>query len=300
MARRPGSFKSVAQPLQSLWSRFAFGVLVAGSFALLLLGKADLLLIERARLVLSDTMAPVMSVLSRPAATISDIVQTVQNFKDLKAQNDQLLVENARLERWQHVAQRLEAENRSLRALNAFVPPPSLRFVTARVIADASGPFVRSVTIGAGKRDGVVRGAAAISGEGLAGMVVEAGERHARVLLISDLNSMVPVMVERTRDPAVLAGNNTRAMTLVYLPQNAQVHPGDRIVTSGHGGVLPAGLPVGAVTAISDTEVKVTPFIDWDRLEYLRLLTRLEEDAEDVFKGVIPPFSVMGTNGPKQ
>lgn len=293
MARRPGSFTSVAQPVRSFWSRFAFALLLAGSFALMLLGKADVLLVDRFRTGVADVLAPVLEVLSRPAASVADTVAAVRRLRDLRAENERLRVDNGRLERWQHVARRLEAENKALRALNNFVPEPGTAFITARVIADAGGAFVRSAMINAGADQGVRRGLAAVTGEGVVGGVVEVGERHARVLLITDLNSQIPVVVERTRDPAVLAGDNTRLPRLVYLPQNAQVLAGDRIVTSGHGAVYPPGLPIGVVTSIEENAIKVTPYVDWNRLEYVRLL---DYGLSGVVKPSVnsPPFTVMG------
>ena len=293
MAQRSGSFSSVASPVRSLWSRFAFATLIAAAFALLLLGKADIVLLERARVVVLDALAPVIDVLSRPAATVTDTVDNLRDLRDLRAENTRLSLENERLERWQHVARRLEAENRALKALTNFVPPKGVDFVTARVIADAGGAFVRSVVIGAGERNGVGLGNAAVSGEGLVGGVVELGSDYARVLLITDLNSQIPVVIERTRDPAVLAGDNTRSPRVIYLPQNAQVVPGDRVVTSGHGGVFPPGLAVGMVTAITDGAIRVTPFVDWSRLEYVRVMKTGTDGVVRPNSANVPPFSVM-------
>ncbi|MDF1791461.1 MAG: rod shape-determining protein MreC [Thalassobaculaceae bacterium] len=294
MAKRPGSFSSVAQPVRSLWSRFAFATLIAAAFGLMLLGKADVLLIERARMVVLDALAPVIEVASRPAEAVTDLMNNVRDLRYLRAENARLAVENDRLERWQHVARRLEAENRALRALTNFVPPKEVDFVSARVIADGGGAFVRSVMITAGRRQGVSLGNAAVSGEGLVGGVVEVGEEYSRVLLITDLNSQIPIVIERTRDPAVLAGDNTRSPRIIYLPQNAQVVPGDRIVTSGHGGVFPPGLAVGMVTTITDGSIRVTPFVDWERLEYVRLLMTGADGVVQPESANLPPFSVMG------
>lgn len=293
MARRPGSFTSVAQPVRTFWSRFAFALLLAGAFALMLLGKADVLLVERFRTGVADVLSPVLEVLSRPAASVSDTVAAIRHLRDLRAENERLRVDNERLERWQHVARRLEAENKALRALTNYVPEPNAAFITARVIAAAGGAFVRSAMINAGSDQGVRRGLAAVTGDGLVGGVVEVGTRHARILLITDLNSQIPVVVERTRDPAVLAGDNTRLPRLVYLPLNAQVLSGDRIVTSGHGGVFPPGLPIGVVTAIDEGSIKVTPYVDWNRLEYVRLLDYGLDGVVKPSVGV-PPFSLMG------
>lgn len=294
MAKRPGSFSSVAQPVRSLWSRFAFATLIAAAFGLMLLGKADVVMVERARVVVMDALAPVIEVMGRPAETVSDMMDNVRDLRFLRAENARLAIENERLERWQHVARRLEAENRALRALTNFVPPKAVDFVSARVIADAGGAFVRSVMVTGGRRHGVTPGNAAVSGEGLVGGLVEVGEEYSRVLLITDLNSQIPIVVERTRDPAVLAGDNTRAPRLIYLPQNAQVVPGDRIVTSGHGGVFPPGLAVGVVTTITDGAIRVTPFVDWERLEYVRILKTGQEGVVQPQSAHLPPFSVMG------
>ena len=105
--------------------------------------------------------------------------------------------------------------------------------------------------------------------------------------------NLQPWSFQVIRDPAVLAGDNTRLPRLVYLPQNAKVLNGDRIVTSGHGGVYPAGLPIGVVTSIDDGTIKVSPYVDWNRLEYVRLL-------DYGLNGVVQPnagqpsFSLMG------
>lgn len=292
MARRPGSFTRVAQPVRSFWSRFAFALLLAGAFALMLLGKADILLVDRFRAGVADLLAPVLEVLSEPAASVADAAAAIRRLRDLRAENERLRIDNERLDRWQHVARRLEAENKALRALTNFVPEPNTAFITARVIADAGGAFVRSAMINAGQDQGVRRGLAAVTGDGLVGSIVEVGLRHARILLITDLNSQIPVVVERTRDPAVLAGDNTRLPRLVYLPQNAQLQVGDRVVTSGHGGVFPPGLPIGMVTSVEEGAVKVTPYVDWNRLEYVRIL---DYGLDGVVKpsGGVPPYTVM-------
>jgi rod shape-determining protein MreC len=112
----------------------------------------------------------------------------------------------------------------------------------------------------------------AITGDGLIGRVTEVGERSARVLLLTDLNSRVPIYVERTRARAVMVGNNSDQMLLNYLLPGADIVVGDRIVTSGQGGIFPPGLPVGVVTANNNGTIRVQPFVDWETMEYLRLV----------------------------
>jgi rod shape-determining protein MreC len=102
--------------------------------------------------------------------------------------------------------------------------------------------------------------------------VLEVGQRASRVLLLTDINSRVPVLIERTRDQAVLAGNNTDQPEIRYLTRDADIKVGDRIVTSGAGGAFPPGLPVGEVVGLGEGEVSVATFADLDRLEFVRLV----------------------------
>jgi rod shape-determining protein MreC len=177
-----------------------------------------------------------------------------------------------RLNAWHGVARRLEADNRTLRELLNFTPEERATFISARVIADGGGPFVRSVIVNAGARDGLRKGQAVVTGAGLVGRVSETGGRSARVLLLTDLNSRIPVVAEQSRTRAILAGDNSARPRLVFLPENAKLVPGERIVTSGHGGALPAGLLVGIVTSAGEGTVRVEPIVDWDRLEYVRVI----------------------------
>jgi rod shape-determining protein MreC len=144
--------------------------------------------------------------------------------------------------------------------------------VTARVIANSGGAYARSVMANAGRENGVVRGEAAVTGEGLVGRVSEVGSRAARILLVTDLNSRVPVIVEGSRQRAVLAGDNSEHPRLRYLEAGAAIRIGDRIVTSGQGGVFPPGLPVGVVAVFDGELARVELFVELSRVDYLRLV----------------------------
>ena len=134
--------------------------------------------------------------------------------------------ENERLRRWRAAAQSLESENARLRGLLNFHPEAEATFITGRVIGDSGGAFLRSVLVDIGGRDGVRKGAAAIDGNGLVGRVAEVGQRSARILLITDLNSRIPVLVGDKRERAILAGDNSDLARLVYLPPERSIGPG--------------------------------------------------------------------------
>lgn len=271
MKKSAGSISHVATPVRAWIHRFAFLLLVASSFGLMLLGKADSLLVERARTVVVDAVAPILDIASRPVASLNNLVASVNELADLRAENAALRRENERLQTWQSVAHRLEAENTALRELTYMVADPGLRFVTARVIADPGGAFARSVLVNAGTRDGVAKGQAALTADGLAGRIAEVGLRSARVLLVTDINSRIPVFVGPERERAVLAGDNSAQPRLLYLSPGADIPRAAQVVTSGHGGVFPAGLPIGVVAASDDAGLRIQPYVDWDHVEYLRL-----------------------------
>ena len=272
MRPREGSELRFATPLKVVAQKFAFLLLLGAAIGMVILGKADTVLVERVRTQVADAFVPILDAISRPVATVNDGVQQVQGLIALRSENQRLIDENRRLRSWESVARQLESENRAFRDLLSFAPEAAQRFTAARVVGDSDGAFVHSVLVNAGERDGVRKGQAAVNGEGLVGRVAEVGERSARVLLVTDLNSRIPVRLESQRTRAILAGDNSQRPRLLYLLADAKVSPGDRIVTSGHGGVFPPGLPVGVVTLIANGDVRVQPFVDWERLEYVRLI----------------------------
>jgi rod shape-determining protein MreC len=267
------SVAKVTMPIRALLNRFALLFLIIAAFAIMLLGKADTLVVERARSGVVDAVAPVMDALSRPIATVSEGVDRVDRFFSVYEENAQLREQNARLLEWQSAALALAAENSTFRKMLNFVPERGASFAAARVIGDSGGAFVRSVLINGGTVDGIQKGDAVVNGNGLIGRIAESGRRSGRVLLVSDLNSRIPVVGEKSRVRAILAGDNSPSPKLAFLSPNAQLEVGDRIVTSGHGGVFPAGLPVGRISSIGDGGIRVQPFADFYRLEYVRIIT---------------------------
>lgn len=272
MRQRPEHILRITAPLRGLAHRFAYVFLLAAALGILLLGRADPLVFERARMTVTDVTAPVLDALSRPAITVSHVIGEMRELAVLRDENQVLRAQNERLLQWQTAARTLMSENKQLRDLLGFVPDTEANSVTARVIGDSGGAFVRSLLVNSGKRDGVKKGQAAMVGHGLLGRVAEVGNRSARVLLINDLNSRIPVVIESSRERAVLAGDNSPTPRLLYLPISTSVKPGDRVVTSGYGGVFPPGLPVGLVNSVGEDGVRIAPYVNVGQLEYVRLM----------------------------
>ena len=272
MNERTRAEQRAALPFRGLAQRFANVGLVATAVALMILVKADAVLMERFRAEIVDTVAPILDVMSRPVAVIGDAVDEMQALASLRDDNARLREERARLMNWQNVARQLEAENAELRRLLGFVSSPEDAFVTARVVADAGGAFAHSLLLAAGASDGISKGHAVVAGEGLVGRVASVANRSARVLLITDLNSRIPVVVAGSRVRAILGGDNTEQPKLIHLAPGALVGPGDRVLTSGHGGAFPPGLPVGVVSTVHDKTITVEPFAKRHRLEFVRVV----------------------------
>ena len=239
---------------------------------MVILGKADQVMFESLRVSVTDTASPALDVLSRPLAALGRLADGVRDFMAVYRDNHRLAEENERLLNWQQTALKLASENAQLRELLKLIPEPATTFITARVIANSGGAYVRSLMVHAGSEDGVERGQAAMTGEGLVGRVSEVGSRAARVLLVTDLNSRVPVIVEGPQQRALLAGDNSERPRLRYLGAGARIRVGDRVVTSGQGGVFPPGLPVGVVASVDGDAPSVEPYVELSQVEYLRIV----------------------------
>jgi rod shape-determining protein MreC len=262
----------LSPPRRAAMQRVALPLLVLLSATMVILGKADQVMFESLRVSVTDTASPALDVLSRPLAALGHLTDRARDFVAAYQDNHRLAEENERLLNWQQAALNLASENAQLRELLKLTPEPATAFVTARVIANSGGAYVRSLMVHAGSENGVERGQAAVTGEGLVGRVSEVGSRAARVLLVTDLNSRVPVIVEGPQQRALLTGDNSERPCLRYLDAGAEIKVGDRIVTSGQGGVFPPGLPVGVVASLDGEAPRVEPYVELSRVEYLRIV----------------------------
>ncbi|MGE4279032.1 MAG: rod shape-determining protein MreC [Magnetospirillum sp.] len=258
--------------LRLLAQRFAFVSLVVAAFALMILGKADIVLIERVRTSVADAVAPILDALSRPAATVAEISESIRELASLRAENARLRQENQRLLHWQTVARRLDAENAVLHEHLNVVTDADAAFVTARVIGDLGSAYGHSMLLNAGSRDGVRKGQAVLSGETLIGYIAEVGDRSSRLLLLTDINAKIPVVVESSRTRAILTGDNKARPKLNYVAGNPSISVGDRIITAASGAAFPPGLPIGVVASTTDGIIRVEPFVQRHELEYVAIV----------------------------
>ena len=258
-------------PVRQALSRLTLPVLIAVAFGVMLLGKADTLLAERVRMALADALAPIFGIVSEPIARVHDAVADAGDLLTVRAEYARLKEENDRLRQWPAVAMALAAENATLKANLNWIPDPAPSYVTARVVADAGGVYARAVLLSTGPNRAVTKGQIALDERGLVGRVTEVGMRSARVLLISDINSRIPVKLENSNARAMLIGTNNARPRLMFWPEGSMPAEGERVVTSSEANAFPSGLPVGVVHYTASNVPEVEPFARLDRLEVVRI-----------------------------
>lgn len=206
---------------------------------------------------IQNTSAPFVHALSKPVFAVKTTFSRANEMIRLQDEVTKLRQENMTLRSTQSKLMQLQGQNNALRSLMNFVTVPGSSWLTASVISDVGGSFSRALVISAGRKDNIEKGQAVLTGDGLVGRVVQVNADTAVVLLLSDINSSIPVMVEHTRDRAMLSGNNTDTAELHHLPSQAQIQVGAQLITSGANDSLPAGIPVGTVSSVKDGKVSV-------------------------------------------
>ncbi|MDE8348332.1 MAG: rod shape-determining protein MreC [Acidocella sp.] len=262
-------------PLRQALSRLTLPVMLVLSLGAVLIGRADQGLADRLRGALDDVLAPAYALVSAPVVALEHGSGAIGQLFSLEAQNQQLRAENAKLLQWQSVAMALAAQNDALKTALNYVPTPTPEFFTAHVVADLGGVYARSVLVSLPpsmiQDSGKLVGAIAMDGRGVAGRVVEAGGRSARVLLITDLNSRIPVALGVHGLSALMAGTNGADPSLLYWAPGKPPAEGDMVLTSAEGGAFPPGLPVGVVHYDAQNDPVVLPLADIDGLRLLWL-----------------------------
>ena len=229
--------------------RRGVGLFVLGfvSLGLLAMSRIEHPAVQNVRRTLAEFASPGLQAIAVPLAPLRRLGRQLATYATAVEDIDRLRDEVQKLKGWEARARELERRLADLALLARVVDEPGIEFITGRVIADANGPFARSVLLNAGRELGLKGGYPVVSADGLIGRVLETGARSARVLLLSDLNSRVPVLIGNSGTRGVLIGDNSDRPKLLHLPDNALAVIGDEVVTSGVGGLFPRGLRIGAV-----------------------------------------------------
>ncbi|MEM8555136.1 MAG: rod shape-determining protein MreC [Pseudomonadota bacterium] len=273
--------------------RILVGLLVLVLLTIFLFWRIDGPRAEHARMAVIDSVVPRLAWMMAPVRAVSDMARDFQSYAQLYEQNQQLRRELQQMKAWKEAASQLEQKNAQLMDLNNLRLDPKLTHIGGVVLADSGSPFRQSVLVNIGSRDGVRDGWAAMDGIGLVGRISGVARNSARVVLLTDSNSSVPVLIEPSGQKALLKGDDTVAPSIAFLETVDLVQPGDRVVTSGAGGVLPPGLLVGHLAQTPDGRLRVRLAADYSRLRYLRVLRKPDLEQINDPGGMVTPDALL-------
>ncbi len=273
---------------------------------LISLGKADISAMNSLRTVMTGLIMPIADIVSVPVRAAASMVEGMQTVANLRQENERLKEDVKRLSRWRLKAEILQTENLQLKSVSGVIIPDDVRPVSARVIAINADSFAHSVMINAGADEGLRKGHAVTTTDGFVGMVIDVGARHAQVLLLTDINAMIPVILSSSSWPATTVGRNSNNIALRFLPVEANISIDELVQTSGHGGVIPPGIPVGRVAAINNNDIVIEPVVDLQRLSFVTILVTDDDpgfSTDDILNQAyspLPPeqdeFTLKGLN----
>ena len=227
-----------------------------------------------------DALTPVITAISKPFSYLYYTSYKWSTLNQAKHIIDKVTYENELLKQKILLLQTIKKENQELSKLLNFHHNTSFQFVTGHVIADNYSPYVRSLIVEVNNPN-IKNGQAVISAEGLIGYVIESGKNFCRVLLLTDMTARIPIQIEDHDYHAILAGNNTSRPELLYIPNDITVFPGMRVISSGESPLIPAGIPIGHVAAITDETIYVQPSIKMEKIKYVSIITHDKQEHTD-------------------
>ena len=255
--------------------RFSLFVLLFSSIFLIVLGKFNFTAINYLKTTINEVVYRTSFVVSIPEKYITYSYRAIEKhiklYKDYNFQKEEL--EKLKSEKYE--VKFLEAENKRLKKVLNDINYSS-ELVIAKVIIDKQSPFLRSIIINKGSKNNIKKGMSVLSDSYLIGKVVEVNYMTSRVLLLSDLNSRIPVTIEPGSVQSILHGDGKNSGNIQYTKDNLPIADGSIIYTSGTGGLLKSGIPIGKIEQ-NENQNSVNFFIDFSQLRYVKVSSYTEE-----------------------
>ena len=271
-------------------SRIVLVLLILVSIFLLLssLYSAQASVFQKAREGVLDAASPVLEFFSAPIGAVNAVFGGVGDYFSVLEQNEALRRENEELRQWMNEALELRKVVAGYSGVDGYQAPPGAQPVTAYVIGETNDAFSRSMVLNAGRRQNVEIGQAVIDSDGLLGRIVHTGDNASRLLLLNDTQSRIPVYIEGADIEGLLVGR-TRArpeISILQIADDIEIRPGQRVLTSGAGGVIPRGLPVGVVETDTRSQPVVELYANYARARVVRIVnyefpTQIDDTSPD-------------------
>jgi rod shape-determining protein MreC len=296
VAFRDGPFENIKVPL--VWTAAVTVVVAAIGCVLLLLSdaRAQTSPYQPVRAGVETVAGPVGGVFAAPVRWFGHATDYVGGYFFAVSENRRLRRELAELQPWRDQAIALKNVNARYEAMLGIRPEPPVAMQTARSISDTRGPFSRARLLDVGAARGVKVGNPVINEHGLVGRIVGTSSGISRMLLLTDVASRTPVLIDRTDARALLTGDGSGNPRLEFVRGVGSVQAGDRILSSGDGGGFPRGVPIGVAAKGIDGSWRVKLFSDRGAIDYVRVM--LFEDFSQLIGPEdlnAPPLAALDT-----
>ncbi len=231
---------------------------------------------------LISLLVSVQSVVTKPIHVIRDVWYGYIYLVQVQEENSRLRAEVSRLREERNRLQENYLYYQRLHKLLEFPRPETWQTIPAEIVGLDASNWTEMVYISNGTRQGMQKGMAVFTQDGIVGQIVQVTPYFSKVMLITDARSAVDALVQRTRARGVVVGRGQNSAEMRYIPLGADIQEGDRIISSGMGGIFPKGLEIGVVEKIEEQSlsffqsVKVLPNVDFSRLEEVLVLTKTE------------------------
>jgi rod shape-determining protein MreC len=229
--------------------------------------------------VLIELISPVQKAATFAIKAVSGVFQQYVFLVHLQKENEIFKKRIATLEEENHQMKELELANERLRKLLQFREKMPTSMIAAEVIGQDPTSWFKSLTVNKGERDGVQKGMAVILPEGVVGQILKTAPHYSTVLLITDYNSAIDAIIQRTRAKSIVEGKEENRCELKYLLRTDEVLIGDVVVTSGLGGIFPKGLMVGEIRKVEKKShgvfqyAELVPSVDLTKLEEVFIIS---------------------------
>ena len=250
--------------------RFSLFILILLSIIFIFAETIETKPLNYFRSIIKDVIYRGATLVSVPKKIVKNSTNYIEEHLDLYSHYAELKKENEKLKNDISKSDFLELENTQLRKLIEEQAESSSNLLSARVMLDKQSPYLNSFVINIGSNKNIKNGMAVLDGKNFIGRIVDVNFFSSRVLLVSDLNSKIPVIVEPSAYHAILSGRGANVTTLEYLPENHNVQEGDKVYTSGKEGIFSPGIPIGEVKIEKD-QVGVELFSNLNQITFINI-----------------------------
>ncbi len=274
---RINDFSSISYYIMVVINKLSFGFLVFISFVLIVFSKSNERYAENVRYAFYFVANPMILTIEKPINFSLWFVKEIKEFAFLANENQKLSVENSYFRKKYVESLNIQSENKELKKLLNFVTyKTEFEYQVAYIKGNVKGQDSKNIVITAGSDDGLSVGDVVVGSEGVVGRVMSMTKDRSRIILITDLNSKIPVIIvsEDQRNKGMLVGTNSDRPEIIYLSEENNIKKGDKIFTSGDGEMLPSGLYIGNILSVNDEQASVVPVEDFSNLDLVLVLKK--------------------------